>query len=129
METIKEKKEDAEGIEGMLRHMSERYKEDTNKKGWLHPIGSEFVRPDVIKYLFTCADEDVKENDCVKKLSNIFYHDSENVCEKCKQNEKKIFEDVIFFAYRTLKKYKEQLNSRKYEKDNLTGNSTCTVIE
>lgn len=116
-------------IDNLLTQIICRYTYFKDKYLFLHPIVSDYLRPDVIKYLFACADEGVNEDDCVKKLSNIFYHDSENVCEKCKQNEKKVFEAAILFAYRTLKEYKEQLNARKNEKDNLTDCSACAITK
>lgn len=98
-------------------------------KGWLHPIATDSIRPYVIKFLFTCLDKDIPEDACKKILSDIYYKENENECEKNNQNEKNVFEDIILFAYRTLIAYKEHLNAEKNEKDNLTDNSPCVGAE
>lgn len=101
--------------------------QEEEKKKYLHPIASDLIRPNVVEYLFACADEGVKENDCVDKLSNIFTFSQK--CEECGFCEKETFEAAILFAFRTLKTYKEQFNQDKNEKDNLTDNSPCAGAE
>ncbi len=111
-------------LQKFLSDQNNNYKK---KKDWLHPIVTDSIRPNVIKFLFTCSDKGIPEDACKKILSDIYYKENER--EKCKQNEKIVFEDIILFAYRTLIAYKEQLNSEKNEKNNLTDNSPCAGAE
>ena len=90
-------------------------------KEFLHPIALESEREDVIKFIIVCVESGYNEAFVKTELSNAYKFN--RTCEK------DIFEDVVLFAYRTLKEYKEQLNARKNEKDILSYNSPSAITK
>ena len=96
-------------INEMLSKISVLYRDMKDRNSFLHPIASDYMRPEVIKYIFKCLDEGIDENECAKDLTKeLKFKDK---CEHCGFSEKEIFEAAVLFSYRTLKAYKEQLNT------------------
>lgn len=108
-------------VNDLLDNMKEHVKVAGDIKEFLHPIATEAERADVIAFLIACVDNNHSED--FAKQSLLETYSFNKTCEK------DIFSEIVLFTYRTLIAYKEQLNSEKNEKDNLTDNSPCSGVE
>lgn len=97
-------------INEILSDISRLYEPMQDKDIFLHPIATESIRHQVIDYLFKCIEEGVGETECVEELTKKFKF--KDKCEHCGFSETMIFKEVIRFAYRVLKEYKELTNTK-----------------
>mgnify|MGYP007133762172 CR=1 FL=1 len=96
-------------INEMLSDIARSYQPMKDNGLFLHPIATESIRHQVIDYLFKCIEEGVGETECVEELTKKFKF--KDKCEHCGFSETMIFNEVIRFAYRVLKEYKELTNT------------------